>query len=403
MKMTPEDKLIAWFNGSGNANCLVIGAEDASDPYRKLSGGPYDLIIMVGVLERLHFEDGLNPAEDLIARAKKYLSPEGHLIFTMSNRLGLQVFAGHPDSRTGECFKALEKKLSPGYTTRKGLGEFCALAGLSADDCHIYYPFPSLQNFQKIFSDRRLPHVSECRAVYEDTKYRLFDENLAFDTIIRDGCFPLFANDFLCAYGPKPEEAFVSYSETGSGTVLTTLTKGWVKKRALDDGGKKRLELIRDNYEKVSAKYEGTGIHVCPNYETAEGPELGFPFQRGMSLDEMLDEKLFEGDIAGFRELFEEYISRISGTADVDVCCMDLTFDNIVADSGSWILTDYEHVLQLKRGPKALALYALRNYISGDPARLACDPDSLCARLSVSGKMREKWAAEDEEIWTKMP
>lgn len=400
--MTPDLKLTAWFDASGEAKTLILTSDDASDPYRKLSGGPYDLIVMIGVLERLRFEEGLDPAADLIARARKLLSPEGHFLFSLTNRLGLSVFAGHPDSRTGECFKSLEKKFSPGYTTRRGLDEICASAGISQSDYHVYYPFPSIHDFTDIFSDRRLPHVSECRAKYEDTKYRLFDENLAFDTIIRDGCFPLFANDYICVVGSQPEEAYVSYSETQSGTVFTTLTKGWVKKRALDEGGKKRLEKIRDNYEKVSAKFEGTGIHVCPNYETADGPELGFPFQRGMSLDEMLDERLFEGDISGFRELFEEYISRISGTADVDITCMDLTFDNIVVDSGSWTLTDYEHVVSGKRDPRAIALYALRNYISGDVNRLACDPDRLSGRLAVSADMREKWAAEDEKLLGKV-
>ena len=401
MNHLSEDKLIAWFPLKPDERVLTLSAENAADPYAKLVGGPYDLIIMNGVLERLRFEDGLNPAADVMARAKRLLDKDGHLLFTLSNRLGLQVFAGHPDVRTGACFKSLERKISPGYTTRRGLDELCSQAGFDKDCYSVYYPFPSLANISKIFSDRRLPHVSECRAKYEDTKYRLFDENLAFDTIIRDGCFPFFANDYVVIYGPQPEEAFISYDENENGKILTTLTKGWVKKRALDEGGKKRLFNIRDNYEKVSAKYEGTGIHVCPNYETSDDPELGFPFQRGMSLDELMDERLFEGDIKGFRGLFEEYVSRISGTADLEVTCMDMTFDNIVVDGGSWTLTDYEHVAEIKRDPRALALYALRSYISGDPARLNCDPDALCGRLAVSGEMREKWVAEDEEIMDK--
>ena len=51
-----------------------------------------------------------------------------------------------------------------------------------------------------IYSDEYLPETGELRNIttpYDRERYELFDEEIAYDEICREGQFPLFANSFL--------------------------------------------------------------------------------------------------------------------------------------------------------------------------------------------------------------
>ena len=51
-----------------------------------------------------------------------------------------------------------------------------------------------------IYSDEYLPKVGELRdnrRNFDRERYLLFDESKAYDSIIKDGLFPIFSNSYL--------------------------------------------------------------------------------------------------------------------------------------------------------------------------------------------------------------
>ena len=71
-------------------------------------------------------------------------------------------------------------------------------AGFSSLD--LFYPYPDYKICDRLHSDRFLPRPGDLeREVpsYDQERFVLFDEGLAFDGIASNGAFPLMANSFL--------------------------------------------------------------------------------------------------------------------------------------------------------------------------------------------------------------
>jgi SAM-dependent methyltransferase len=164
--------------------------------------GEYDYVTLIGVLEYAgRYRRGPDPYGDLLRQAARSLRPDGTLILAIENRFGLKYWAGAPEDHSGRLFQGLE-----GYPGERGFRTFgreelLAMlqdAGFSSLD--LFYPYPDYKICDRLHSDRFLPHPGDLeREVpsYDQERFVLFDEGLAFDGIASNGAFPLMANSFL--------------------------------------------------------------------------------------------------------------------------------------------------------------------------------------------------------------
>lgn len=162
----------------------------------------YDWITLIGVFEYGQgYIDSENPYVDFLKRIKRHLKPGGRIVLAIENRLGLKYFAGCTEDHTGHFFEGIEGYPDPVHVrtfSRPELERLFDEAGL--DQQKFYYPYPDYKLPTAIYSDEYLPRVGELRdnrKNFDRERYLLFDESKAFDSIIKDGLFPIFSNSYL--------------------------------------------------------------------------------------------------------------------------------------------------------------------------------------------------------------
>ena len=161
----------------------------------------FDYVTLIGVLEYTRaFIQMPDPYARLLSRIAAVLKPGGVLIVAVENRLGLKYFAGARDDHTGRQFDGIEGYPAGGGETfsRDELSHLLRAGGFAEQ--MFYYPYPDYKLPAEIFSDICLPaanHMLADAPNYDQERLKLFSELRAWQTIVRDGKFPQFANSFL--------------------------------------------------------------------------------------------------------------------------------------------------------------------------------------------------------------
>lgn len=163
--------------------------------------GRFDYVTLIGVLEYARsFVKTLTPHVDMLSAAWRQLKPGGRLILAIENRFGLKYFAGAGEDHTGRLFGGIEGySLDPLVDTFSKLELERLLVASGFSKFVFHYPHPDYKFPTAIFSDSCLPHGFElaCAPNPDRGRVRLFDEELVWPRLLRDGQFPYFANSFL--------------------------------------------------------------------------------------------------------------------------------------------------------------------------------------------------------------
>lgn len=361
----------------------------------------YDVILIVGRTYE---------AAARFSQLKTLLAQGGRIFLADANRLGLKYFAGCEEEYAGGYFAGVE-----GYPdgrrercyTRK---EYEALFGQSGFEIlRWYYPYPDYKFPAVIYSDRRQPgrgELSDNRRNFDRDRYRLFEERRVFDTILSEGLFPEFSNSFLieaCMPGQRAEGGrekellYTKYSEERAGefairteVVRETGGKLTVHKIPLHSRGESHMTHIKEAYERLRANWHTPNITFC--HCEKEENALCFPFVEGLTLQDVMEEALRQGDGERVQAVLEDYVRRIrengtntsfvmteefrrvfgevsipEGTEAAGVCDIDLIFPNILVPEPqvrgnirpadwNWTVIDYEWTFFFPV-PKAFILY----------------------------------------------
>ncbi len=381
----------------------------------------YDFICMIGVFEYGQaYIQSENPYVDYLNIIKKHVKASGHIAIAIENKFGLKYWAGCREDHLRTYFSGLEDYPDGGVVrtfTKEGLLEIAEQCGFSSGQ--MYYPYPDYKFMVNLYSDAYLPKVGELSLNlrnFDRDRLQLFDEKRVFDTIIRENCFPLFSNSYMLLLGPELDTQYVKYSnDRAEEFKIKTVIRGCGKDRKIEkhplskEAGQHITETYHA-YEKLKKRYEGGGLSInqCQLSQTEEGvPFISLQFIEGTSLEELLDRRLYAGDVEGFNGLFDEYLKRISYNEEVSVCDYDLIFSNILIENvkdktedallkeAGWNVIDYEWTFDKSIDSKLIAFRAVYCYLLENEKRNQLDFGAIMDKLGISQFDAEKYRKEE--------
>ena len=333
----------------------------------------YDYVMLIGVFEYGQgYMGSETPYEDFMNILKKHLKPGGHMVIAIENKLGLKYFAGCREDHSGKYFDGIED-----YPTKEGSARTFSRKGLEAilDKCGVeeysfYYPYPDYKFPTTIFSDRKLPKMGELYQNirnFDRERVLLFDEQKAFDMVIREGMFSHYSNSYMIVTGPELGTEYVKYSNDRAPefAIRTDIVKDANGHFVVKYGMTKDADAHITNMEAMSkaleSAYKDTGL--CINRcERKDG--LVFEFLDGVTLEEMLDECIIKEQKESFLSLIDRYRNILMAGSDSNVADYDLIFQNIMVDGDKWTVIDYEWTFDKKISADILFRRALYCYFA---------------------------------------
>lgn len=382
----------------------------------------YDYICLIGVFEYGQaYIDSEKPYEDFLRILEKHRKKDGHIVIAIENKFGLKYWAGCKEDHLGAWFSSLEDYPEGGVVrtfTKDGLIKIAKKCGFS--DISMYYPYPDYKFMTTLYSDTRLPkqgELSNNMRNFDRERLQLFDEKLVFDTIIKEGQFPLFSNSYMMALGPELTVKYAKYSNDRADdykikTVLTyqnvgeagslgdsgSFGKKQIEKRALSNGAQKHIEQIYDACEKLSGRFKDGALLInrC-RLEKEEGSAYAvLEYLEGKTLAELMDERLEANDAEGFMRLFDDYLEAVSYHDEMSVADYDLIFSNIlITEDGQWHVIDYEWTFEKQIDTKEIAFRAVYCYLLESEKRNRLDLDAVLKKLDITEAEAEQYRQQE--------
>lgn len=365
----------------------------------------YDYVCLIGVFEYAQSYMGTQtPYEDFMNIMRKHVKDSGCIVIAIENKFGLKYWAGCKEDHVGTYFSGLEGYPEGGSArtfTRKGLEQIMQNCGVK--EYHFYYPYPDYKFPTTIYSDRRLPQLGELTnnmRNFDRDRMVLFNEKYVFDGIISDNLFELFSNSYLVVIGKEPEAVYVKYSndripEYMLRTELAELQKKKeIRKIPLTGEAADHIKKMEDYYQLLTKRYQGSGLSINPCTWREEG-YAAFPFEKGRTLEELLDACLDKDDMEGFYELFDKYLKLISHGEEMPVCDYDLIFANILVDGERWTVIDYEWTMEKVIPAKEVAFRAIYCYVLEEEKRNKLNLDYIIQRLGITPAQAEEYREKE--------
>ena len=187
------------------------------DPLAHFPSPPsFDWVLLVGVLEYAPaFSSSPDPVAETLARAARFLSPNGRLAVAIENKLGLKYFNARPEDHLGIPFYGIQNLYAPKQPLTFGKAELVRLLA-RAGFLHslFFYPFPDYKLPETILADSALslPSFNPCdvlplsssRDYASPSAPPAFSEPLVWRELHANGLLPHLANSFLAVASINP-------------------------------------------------------------------------------------------------------------------------------------------------------------------------------------------------------
>lgn len=375
----------AYRNRNAENITILVGNFKDIEPHLDTD---YDYVLLIGVFEYGQaYIGGAAPYDDFMRICDRHRKPDGRLVIAIENKFGLKYWAGCREDHLGTYFSGLEGYHEGGAArtfTRRGLEQILDRAGIS--EYAFYYPYPDYKFATNIYSDKYLPKKGELSnnlRNFDRERILLFDETQVFDEIIEENMFPTFSNSYLLVAGGAPDVIYTKFSNDRAKkwAIRTSIVQekpGHVHVEKLPDTEAACAHLMntKQAYDQLSARYEGTKIDIneCAVIGGDIKNGLAFAFCNGKTLETLLDERLMQADVAGFKVLVEEYMHWLGYNEEqFAVSNFDFVFPNILVDGEKWHVIDYEWTFDRHIDAKDIAFRAFYNYTLGGETRKACE------------------------------
>ncbi|MCH5270430.1 MAG: class I SAM-dependent methyltransferase [Lachnospiraceae bacterium] len=372
----------------------------------------FDYIFLIGVFEYgQSYMGSEKPFEEFLQIVMKHLAKGGRVVIAIENKYGLKYFAGCREDHLGTYFSGIENYAGGGGVrtfSRKGLEKLFAACGIKK--YHFYYPYPDYKFMTSLYSDDHLPDKGELfdnMRNFDRDRMLLFNEKDAFDGIVEDNLFSVFANSYLVVIGNGMDLKYAKYSNDRA-PEYRIRTEIWqdkegtvtVKKHPLSKDAKEHIRGMALAYENLKERYKGGRLEInkCELHEKEDAIWCSFEFLEGRPLSVLMDECLEKGELERFHELFREYVERIGYHADYPVADFDLIFGNIIVKDDTWTVIDYEWTFGKEVEAKELAFRAIYCYLLEDEKRNKLNLDLILNELQLSPKEAEYYREQEQEF-----
>lgn len=372
----------------------------------------YDYICLIGVFEYgQSYIGGDTPFEDFLKILLPHLKKNGRIVIAIENKYGLKYFAGCKEDHLGTYFSGIENyQAEDGVRTfsRRGLERIFEKCGVK--ESHFYYPYPDYKFMTTLYSDAYLPgkgELSNNLRNFDRDRMLLFDEKSAFDGLVEDGLFSVFANSYVAVIGGGFDIKYVKYSNDRAPqyrikTVITRNKAGetGVCKYPLTEEAREHVCQMAVAYENLQKRYQGgkLGINQCTLMGEGNEVYAAFEFVAGRPLSELMDECLEKGDLEGFHQYFREYVERVGYREEEPVADFDLIFANILVQGDDWTLIDYEWTFGKTIETRELAFRAIYCYLLEDERRNALDVDRILEKLQITEQEAENYRKQEMDF-----
>lgn len=373
----------------------------------------YDFVLLIGVFEYgQSYIDSKTPYEDFMKIMLRHKKQDGHLVIAIENKFGLKYWAGCKEDHVGTYFSSLEGYPEGGSArtfTREGLEKIMKTCGV--EQYSFYYPYPDYKFPTTIYSDRRLPFLGELTdnmRNFDRDRMVLFNEKYVFDSIIKDKMFDIFSNSYMVVIGEAPETTYVKYSndraeEYALRTELIQTKEGKrIRKCPLSESAAAHIRKMEEYYQLLKKRYEGSGLKINPCYPSKDGVSVEFSFEKGTTLEVLLDECLEKNDMDGFYHLFHKYVTLISYGEECGVTDHDLIFANILVDGDEWTVIDYEWTVEKSIPTKEIAFRAVYCYVLEEEKRNKLNLDLIMDKLGITAAQAEEYREKELKFQKKV-
>ncbi len=373
----------------------------------------YDFICLIGVFEYgQSYMHTRTPYEDFLKIIQKHMKDNGRIVIAIENKFGLKYWAGCSEDHLGTYFSGLEGYPEGGSArtfTRQGLERLFKSCGIS--QYSFYYPYPDYKFPTVIYSDKRLPNTGELTdnmRNFDRDRLVLFNEKYVFDSIVRDGLFGVFSNSYLILIGKDSDTDYVKYSNDRAEkyalrTEIADTKEGkLVRKIPLNEESRGHVRGMKRSYEFLKERYKGSGLSINSCRLSADG-NAEFAYEKGVTLEELLDECLAKEDMEGFYRLFDRYYDLISygentAKGDKAVTDYDLIFGNILVDGEDWTVIDYEWTMKQEMQASEIAFRAIYCYVLAEEKRNKLDWNVIMDKLHITPDMAEEYRKREAKF-----
>lgn len=373
----------------------------------------YDFACMIGVFEYgqsyIHTK---TPYEDFLKIMKRHVKNNGRIVIAIENKFGLKYWAGCKEDHAGTYFSGLEGYPEGGSArtfTRTGLERIFKNCGI--DKYTFYYPYPDYKFPTTVYSDKRLPDAGELTdnmRNFDRDRMVLFNEKYVFDGIIKDHLFDVFSNSYLVVIGEDTDTCYVKYSNDRANdyalrTEIVDTPKGrMVRKIPLNEEAKEHIRSMKHSCELLKKRYAGSGLLINSCELSEDGSCAQFPYEKGVTLEKLLDECLEKDDMEEFYSLFDRYYELISYGEDQNVTDYDLIFANILVDGDNWTVIDYEWTVEQRIPASEIAFRAVYCYVLEEEKRNKLNLDLIINKMGITQQEAEDYREKEGRFQKKV-
>ncbi len=370
----------------------------------------FNYICLIGVFEYGRgYIGGDHPYEEFLRILMGHLAPGGRILIAIENKYGLKYFAGCKEDHLGSYFSGIENYQEGGNArtfSRQGLEKIFRSCGV--EEYHFYYPYPDYKFMTSVYSDERQPgrgELSNNLRNFDRDRMVLFDEKLAFDGIVEEGLFSVFANSYMAVIGGALPVQYVKYSndrarEFRIRTEIGRDSQGRpvVRKYPLTAEAADHVRGMAWACEKLTERYAGSELSVNRCRLAGQGNDFHaeFEYVAGRPLTELLDECLEKGEQEEFWRYFERYVELIGFHEEYPVTDFDLIFSNLLVIGERWTLIDYEWTFERTMEARELAFRAVYCYLLENEKRNRLNLDRVLKTLGITEEQAQEY--RDREL-----
>ncbi len=358
----------------------------------------YDYICLIGVFEYgKSYIGGKAPYSEFLRILLPHLKKGGRIVIAIENKYGMKYFAGCKEDHLGTYFSGIENYEDGGGVrtfSRKGLERIFQRCGV--EEYHFYYPYPDYKFMTTLYSDVYQPGKGELTnnlRNFDRDRMLLFSERAAFNGVVEDELFSVFANSYVAVIGGGFPLKYTKYSNDRAAeyAIRTEIGKAgtgkaYVRKYPMTEEAREHVRGMGLAYENLLKKYEGGRLEIneCRVVEQGDTLYAEFAFVEGIALSQYMDQCLENDDQEGFHRYFKEYVERIGYNSSFAVADFDLIFSNILVNGDTWTLIDYEWTFGKPISTKELAFRAIYCYLLEDEKRNKLNLDLIMSELEIT-------------------